>query len=257
MIKSRRFSSRCPPAKFALAAPFFRMTYAVIISRGIKSFPIEKCSSARCVCAPQSLSAGTSTSPRLSVSLRMSGIMYPFLLSCSAKTIRCIPQALNKLQDSGESFRPRFPRTSGRSKHGTKQRVRLLYFFRNNRVWSDKIFLESHRSAHCNELLRRLLYPLPRHVHIRVARAEQNRSSLQASCVMKFRAEWPNQSASERHQRCIALRMPRNKLARKARPLREPCNRNALVRKTQLHALINRPRNCIQRGAEPWLITRN
>src|SRR5262245_24127579 len=30
-----------------------------------------KCSSDRCVCAPQSLSAGTSTSPRLSVSLRM------------------------------------------------------------------------------------------------------------------------------------------------------------------------------------------
>src|SRR5262249_6610013 len=29
-----------------------------------------KCSSDRCVCAPQSLSAGTSTSPRLSVSLR-------------------------------------------------------------------------------------------------------------------------------------------------------------------------------------------
>src|SRR5215831_17577235 len=30
-----------------------------------------KCSSDRCVCAPQSLSAGTSTSPRLSVSLRV------------------------------------------------------------------------------------------------------------------------------------------------------------------------------------------
>src|SRR5215468_7850420 len=41
-----------------------------------------KCSSERWVCAPQSLSAGTSTSPRLSVSLRMSVIF--FLLSTGA-----------------------------------------------------------------------------------------------------------------------------------------------------------------------------
>src|SRR5215471_6639206 len=47
------------------------MAYAVIISRGIKSLPMLKCSSDRCVCAPHSLSAGTSTTPRLSVSFRM------------------------------------------------------------------------------------------------------------------------------------------------------------------------------------------
>src|SRR2546422_2945640 len=41
-----------------------------------------KCSSERCVCAPQSLSTGTSTTPRLSVSLRDSviwtGLPVPF-----------------------------------------------------------------------------------------------------------------------------------------------------------------------------------
>src|SRR5277367_4015152 len=46
------------------------MAYAAIISRGIRSFPMLKCSSDRCVCAPHSLLLGTSTSPRLSVSLR-------------------------------------------------------------------------------------------------------------------------------------------------------------------------------------------
>src|SRR5216683_1851212 len=38
----------------------------------MRSLPMLKCSSDRCVCAPHSLSAGTFTSPRLSVSLRMS-----------------------------------------------------------------------------------------------------------------------------------------------------------------------------------------
>src|SRR6516165_4301416 len=46
----------------------------MIISRGIRSWPMLKCSSERCVCAPHSLSAGTSTTPRLSVSLRTSVI---------------------------------------------------------------------------------------------------------------------------------------------------------------------------------------
>src|SRR6266436_935199 len=52
------------------------MAYAAIISRGIRSLPILKCSSERWVWAPQSLSAGTFTSPRLSVSLRMSVILF-------------------------------------------------------------------------------------------------------------------------------------------------------------------------------------
>src|SRR3984957_5472365 len=65
-----RWSSSRPPAWFAFAAAFFRVAYAAIISRGIRSLPMLKCSSDRCVCAPHSLLLGTSTSPRLSVSLR-------------------------------------------------------------------------------------------------------------------------------------------------------------------------------------------
>src|ERR1700741_934770 len=45
----------------------------------MRSFPMLKCSSERWVCAPHSFSAGTSTSPRLSVSLRIAAIS--FLLS--------------------------------------------------------------------------------------------------------------------------------------------------------------------------------
>src|SRR5580692_7908150 len=69
MSLCRSPSSR-PPAWLALAAAFFRVAYAAIISRGIRSCPMLKCSSDRCVCAPHSLALGTSTSPRLSVSLR-------------------------------------------------------------------------------------------------------------------------------------------------------------------------------------------
>src|SRR5271154_4130262 len=67
-------SSSLAPLWLALAAPFFNVAYAVIISRGIRSWPMLKCSSERCVCAPHSLSAGTSTTPILSVSLRTSVI---------------------------------------------------------------------------------------------------------------------------------------------------------------------------------------
>src|ERR1700680_1049839 len=48
-----------------------------------------KCSSERWVCAPQSLSAGTSTSPRLSVSLRMSVISF---LLCSYNLACLLPK---------------------------------------------------------------------------------------------------------------------------------------------------------------------
>ena len=61
------------------AVAFFRMAYAVIISLGMRSFPMLKCSNERCVCAPQSLSAGTFTSPRLSVSIRYSGMRLPYV----------------------------------------------------------------------------------------------------------------------------------------------------------------------------------
>jgi hypothetical protein len=51
----------------------------VIISREIRSLPMLECSIERWVWAPHNLLAGTSTSPRLSVSLRMSVILLsPF-----------------------------------------------------------------------------------------------------------------------------------------------------------------------------------
>src|ERR1700723_3480202 len=50
----------------------------------MRSVPMLKCSSERCVCAPQSLSAGTGTSPRESFSMRMSS---EFMTSASACTI--------------------------------------------------------------------------------------------------------------------------------------------------------------------------
>src|ERR1700722_1090166 len=46
-----------------------------------------KCSSERCVCAPQSLSAGTSTTPMLSVSLRKS-VMGPLRFKCDGYQAR-------------------------------------------------------------------------------------------------------------------------------------------------------------------------
>src|SRR5580698_913203 len=68
---SRHLSSpSLPPLWLAFAAPFFKVAYAVIISRGIRSWPMLKCSSERCVWAPHSLSLGTLTLPRLSVSVR-------------------------------------------------------------------------------------------------------------------------------------------------------------------------------------------
>src|SRR5262245_60091847 len=51
-----------------------------IISRGIRSLPMLKCSSERCVCAPHSLSAATLTSPRLSVSLRKVPLLAVFVV---------------------------------------------------------------------------------------------------------------------------------------------------------------------------------
>src|SRR6266478_3033488 len=65
-----RLSSSRFPAWLALAAPFFSVAYAVIISRGIRSFPMLKCSSERCVWAPHKRSAATFTSPSESVSTR-------------------------------------------------------------------------------------------------------------------------------------------------------------------------------------------
>src|SRR5262249_9264504 len=55
-----------------------------------------KCSSERCVCAPHSLSAGTSTTPMLSVSLRTS-LMQPL---SQEKQIRADPFAYDPKGDA-------------------------------------------------------------------------------------------------------------------------------------------------------------
>src|ERR1700751_866635 len=53
------------------ATAFFKVAYAVIISRELKSFPMLKCSSDLWVCAPRSFETAISTSPKLSVSFRL------------------------------------------------------------------------------------------------------------------------------------------------------------------------------------------
>src|SRR5271170_7083593 len=87
-------SSSLAPLWLAFAAPFFKVAYAVIISRGIRSWPMLKCSSERCVCAPHSLSAGTSTTPMLSVSLRTS-VIAPLSQIKQIRTdpLACDPEA--------------------------------------------------------------------------------------------------------------------------------------------------------------------
>ena len=52
------------------SAPGFAEAAAAEIAK-LKSFPMLKCSSERWVCAPHSLSSGTSTTPRLSLSFRI------------------------------------------------------------------------------------------------------------------------------------------------------------------------------------------
>src|SRR5579863_8084676 len=79
------------------------MAYAAIISRGIKSWPILKCSSERCVCAPQSLSAGTSTSPRLSVSLRVS-VILSLLSADSARPAVYELRSLDGIEETSLEF---------------------------------------------------------------------------------------------------------------------------------------------------------
>ena len=70
---SSAFSAdRAPRSTLVRAAAFLRMAKARITSIGICWPPILKFSEERCVCAAQYLSAGTSTKPRLSFSLRYS-----------------------------------------------------------------------------------------------------------------------------------------------------------------------------------------
>ena len=72
MMASPIFLSRMPRFIFACAAAFFCTPKARIRGKGMRSVPILKFSSERCVCAPQYLLAGTATSPIVSVSRRIS-----------------------------------------------------------------------------------------------------------------------------------------------------------------------------------------
>ena len=69
-IRSHFSADSTPRSRLVSAAAFFRMANALIISSGMCPSPIRKLSFERCVCAPQYLSAGTSTGPIVSFSMR-------------------------------------------------------------------------------------------------------------------------------------------------------------------------------------------
>src|SRR5216684_2237731 len=91
-------SSSRLPSWLAMAAAFFNMAYDVIISRGMRSLPMLKCSSERWVCAPHNLSAGTLTSPRLSVSLRTSATAHLMLICRDTSRLVVRRHAAKRLQ---------------------------------------------------------------------------------------------------------------------------------------------------------------
>src|SRR5580700_186744 len=80
----------------------------------MRSCPILKCSRERCVCAPQSTCAGTSTSPRLSVSFRILdnvtvskviilSFLHNFRTCCESRerSIRSAPPDIASKQSAG------------------------------------------------------------------------------------------------------------------------------------------------------------
>jgi hypothetical protein len=73
MIASPFFLSIAPSAMFTRAALRFTISSARMSAGCIFSVEMRKCSSERCVCAPQSLSAGTSIGPKVSRSVRVAG----------------------------------------------------------------------------------------------------------------------------------------------------------------------------------------
>jgi len=61
---------------------------ARISGSGMRSSPMRKFSSERCVCAPQYLSAGTSIGPNVSVSMRVFAMIGPSLpVNCGSRGI--------------------------------------------------------------------------------------------------------------------------------------------------------------------------
>ena len=72
MIASPARGSRLPSSLLACAQAFLITPSARTIATGCLSQPMGKFMIDRCVCAPQYLSAGTSSGPKLSVSVRVS-----------------------------------------------------------------------------------------------------------------------------------------------------------------------------------------
>src|SRR5215472_7544148 len=73
----------------------------------MRSVPMLKCSSERCVCAPHSLSAGTSTTPRLSLSCLISTIEFSSTLELLNWLSPHCRSILGGRSSSSEVFVPR------------------------------------------------------------------------------------------------------------------------------------------------------
>ena len=86
-IASAIFGSKFPSLSFTVAAACFTIPNACTNANGIFSPPIRKFSKLLCVCAPYNASAGTSTSPIVSVS-----ILTPLLpLPPPPRSLPCLP----------------------------------------------------------------------------------------------------------------------------------------------------------------------
>ena len=79
-IARARLASRMPSDWFTSAAARLTSAIARISGCGMRSSPMRKFCSERCVCAPQYRSAATSIGPNVSVSVRDFAMMRPSLV---------------------------------------------------------------------------------------------------------------------------------------------------------------------------------
>ena len=86
------------------------------------------------------------------------------------------------------------------------------------------------RCSHLSEDLRRLLYPLPWDVRIRVARSEKGGSACQIACMRQVRAGWSDKSTREGNQTAISRRVPGHEFRPEAGPLGEAADYDPLRR---------------------------
>src|SRR6056297_680940 len=83
MMASASFGSRSPLTLLACAQAFLITPSARTMATGCFSHPMGKFMIERCVCAPQYLSAGTSSGPKLSVSVRVAVMIgYSYAKGC-------------------------------------------------------------------------------------------------------------------------------------------------------------------------------